>query len=491
MSPMAVRISRYYPGVRTGAATAPRRAAAVDALRGLMILGMVLYFAQPYEVLPSWMYHAQEPPPTHAPNFEIAGLTWPDIVFPIFIFTLGVAIPLSLGPRLERGVSRGRILAGALLRGALLMFFAVFRQHFDSATAPAEPDQRVLITSLAAFVVLFGIFVRLPDAWPRAWRTAVRALSWLAALGMLAAVPAVDGAGFRPEHIDGILVVLAYCAVFGTAVWVVTQHSLIARLAALALIVWFRLLDGTPGWAQAIYELQAPRWLYNASNLHYLCIVIPGTIIGDTVLRWLRHPSMVLDSIPLLQWPRATRLALIGLLASSVPLLVLGVTGRYVFGTTVAAAVLCAFAGYVTFHHSTQTESVLAQLVRWGSLWLLLGLLLDPYEGGTRKLPPTFSWFFICTGLGTFLIAMLIVTSEWLQKSRVLRLLADTGQNPMIAYVGYGMIALPLLGLSGINDAIYRREPGPWALFAWGVVVTLVIAFMVQFFTRRRLFWRT
>src|SRR5687768_7342097 len=89
-------------GHRASAAPAPR-ALAVDALRGLAILGMVLVAVAPPAVLPAWMYHAQTPPPAHEMNTALAGLTWPDLVFPFFIFALGVAIPLSLSRRLDAG----------------------------------------------------------------------------------------------------------------------------------------------------------------------------------------------------------------------------------------------------------------------------------------------------------------------------------------------------------------------------------------------------
>src|SRR5438270_12310689 len=94
---------------RPEVAAAPARATAVDALRGLAILGMVLVAVEPLHVLPAWMYHAQEPPPDHQMDLTRAGLTWPDLVFPLFIFTLGVAIPLAWTRRLERGSGYGEI----------------------------------------------------------------------------------------------------------------------------------------------------------------------------------------------------------------------------------------------------------------------------------------------------------------------------------------------------------------------------------------------
>ncbi len=80
------------------------RAVALDALRGLAILLMVFANSMPLDLaLPAWMYHAQKPPPTHDFNPNLPGLTWPDLVFPIFLFTMGAVIPLTLKRRLDLG----------------------------------------------------------------------------------------------------------------------------------------------------------------------------------------------------------------------------------------------------------------------------------------------------------------------------------------------------------------------------------------------------
>ncbi|MBV6647244.1 MAG: DUF5009 domain-containing protein, partial [Cyclobacteriaceae bacterium] len=71
------------------------RIQALDALRGIAILMMILSGVVPYTGLPAWMYHAQLPPPDRAFDPALPGLTWVDLVFPIFIFTLGAAIPLA------------------------------------------------------------------------------------------------------------------------------------------------------------------------------------------------------------------------------------------------------------------------------------------------------------------------------------------------------------------------------------------------------------
>ena len=61
-----------------------QRVLALDALRGLSILLMLFASSIPFGVLPSWMYHAQEPPPANIFNPKLPGITWVDLVFPFF-----------------------------------------------------------------------------------------------------------------------------------------------------------------------------------------------------------------------------------------------------------------------------------------------------------------------------------------------------------------------------------------------------------------------
>lgn len=444
------------------------RARAVDALRGLGILVMVLGQTKPYGVLPAWMYHAQEPPPTHDVNLHLPGLTFPDLVFPFFLFTLGVAIPLSLNGRLRRGASYATVGQGALNRALLLVFLALFRNHFALVPPAVEPERTGWIVALIGVPVLFAIFTRLPATWSRWRRLPIRLAGWMAAVAMFALVKFPDGSGFSPDRFDVVLIAAAVCVVFGTAVWLATRGRLLIRLALIAVVAYF-----TPPYLQ------------------YLAIAIPGTIIGDAVLRWSRPSAEerigVSGAVP---WTRTRAGALAALLALFVLVVLTGIQARYVDETTAMVVVLCGVASVLARRPGRPAEAIVQQLIRWGAVWLLLGLVMDPIEGGTQKLPPTLSWMFQSVGLAIMLVAAFTIVIDILAK-RWLQLLVDNGQNPMMAYVGYAMLVLPLLGLSGAKQAFESLQPAPGVAFGWGVMALLMVAFVVRFFTRRGVYWRT
>ena len=105
---------------------APQRRISLDVMRGATIAGMILVNN------PGSWGHIYGPL-KHAPWH---GWTPTDLVFPFFLFMVGVAIPLGLGKRLEEGLVAGRGPATAvpkvLRRGLLLFAFGMLLAGFPT-----------------------------------------------------------------------------------------------------------------------------------------------------------------------------------------------------------------------------------------------------------------------------------------------------------------------------------------------------------------------
>ena len=136
-----------------------QRNQSLDALRGFAILAMVLSGSIAYgDTMPAWMYHAQVPPPEHRFIETIAGITWVDLVFPFFLFSMGAAIPLALKKYTEAGKGFLFIAWIALKRFLLLAFFALFTEHMKAWIISDHPTAWHHFISLVAFVFLFFQF---------------------------------------------------------------------------------------------------------------------------------------------------------------------------------------------------------------------------------------------------------------------------------------------------------------------------------------------
>jgi predicted acyltransferase len=136
--PTAVRLPE------AGAAHRADRLLSLDAFRGLTIAGMILVNNPG-----SWSYVYR--PLSHA---EWHGWTPTDLIFPYFLFILGVAIPLSFHRRLDAGAARRDLFAHAVRRaltivalGFLMRLFPDF--HFSGMRWPGVL-QRIGVVYLAA-----------------------------------------------------------------------------------------------------------------------------------------------------------------------------------------------------------------------------------------------------------------------------------------------------------------------------------------------------
>ncbi|MGE3818987.1 MAG: acyltransferase family protein [Isosphaeraceae bacterium] len=121
------------------------RLVSLDAFRGMTIAGMILVNN------PGSWEHVYGPL-RHA---EWHGFTPTDLVFPSFLFIAGVAIPLALGKRLERGDSTSAIV-GKVVRRAVIIFALGLLLHafpFDKPLATLRIPgvlQRIALCYLVA-----------------------------------------------------------------------------------------------------------------------------------------------------------------------------------------------------------------------------------------------------------------------------------------------------------------------------------------------------
>src|SRR5882672_5690255 len=188
------------PAVRLSAP----RLQSLDAFRGLTVAGMLLVNN------PGSWEHIY-PPLEHA---AWNGWTPTDVVFPFFLFIVGVAIPYSLGRRLEQGEGRGALVRRVAFRALLIILLGLFLNavpRFDWATLRLPGVlQRIGLVYLLAGTAYLLVSPRL---------LVLKVVSTLLvywALMLLVPVPGVGAGSLTPDsnlaqYIDSHL--------FGTHMW--------------------------------------------------------------------------------------------------------------------------------------------------------------------------------------------------------------------------------------------------------------------------------
>ncbi len=469
--------------LRTGAG----RADALDLLRGVAILLMVLSGAVPYGTLPAWMYHAQVPPPLHVHNADLPGLTWVDLVFPFFLFALGAALPLAMEKRLASGVSVRDLLIQNTVRALRLFAFAIALQHVRPGVLSGEPTTQTYVAALTGFALLWAMFLRVPRGWPGWTLPAFRVVGWGGMALLLGLWPYPDPARPSPGTFDIILVLLAVMVLVGGPLYLLTRERPAWRWGALVLLAAFILGASEPGPIADLHDARVLGGLLSLYYLKYLFIVVPGMVAGDALLRWMQSGA----SGPTV----LNRGSALGLIANGIVIQVvvcIGLLGRWELWQLIAISAAIWAAGWSALNADT-TRAPSATLLRtlwgWGGFWLLVGLLIEPYQGGIKKDWSTFSYYFVTSGLAFLLLAALHALVD--RFGVRMKLIGASGANPMIAYVAMANLVVPIIGLTGIAGLIGSWNPSPWMGALIGLGWTLVVALMAWAATARGLFWRT
>lgn len=299
--------------------------------------------------------------------------------------------------------------------------------------------------------------------------------------------PLAYGKSFTFTQNDDIITGLAFAALSGSLIWYFTRTKLQWRLAILAGVVALYVSAHQDGWVQQFYYSSPIPGIIDTSMLSLLAVVIPGTIAGDILLRWMRSGEGE-QSVPRL-WTNACILLLSTMCCALTPIVTVGLYNRWVGATTlvVTALVIAGFA--LVRSPRTAGETLLRNLYMWAALWLMLGLFLEPSEGGIRKVPETLSYFFTVTGTTSMLLVAMAALVDLLKKRRFVHLLIDLGHNPLLTYVVFTVFLNSAFELIHPLQPVLEGSPGESILRS--IIMTVITVVIVRFFTRRRIFWRT
>ena len=217
----------------TSQAPAVERSRTLDVLRGLTILVMIFVNdVAGVRDVPAWMKHV-------SPS-DADGMTFVDVVFPAFLFIVGLSIPLALGKRLDRGEPLGRTWRHVLARtGSLLLLglFMVNAENFSDAgwLSPA-------LWSLLFYAGVFLSFGLSPAAHPDAAPTAAARLRRGAGVALLVAAALLFRGRGEPGLVElrphwwGILGLIGWAYLVACAIFILLRRNLAAVVGTIPLL---------------------------------------------------------------------------------------------------------------------------------------------------------------------------------------------------------------------------------------------------------------
>lgn len=469
-----------------------QRYLSLDFLRGLTIFGMVFCAIIPYGVLPGWMYHVQNPPPTHELNMGIAGIGWVDLVFPIFIFCMGAAIPLAgrgkmlaFGDGVLGGSFTKRFVKETLERFVMLWLFSylyVFL-NFSTNTINGETVAGVWpqIVTILGFAALFPVYLVIKN------KTA--SIKWIRIGGMLAVCGLITAGHFYFGEVinvqrRGIIIfLLAFLYLFGALIWYFTKNKIKIRCIVFGGVLLFTLVTQYAGWPVKAYANLNLRWWFNVEYIYFLLLLLPATYIGDLLYKKISGGYDIYGNLKdkAMHWV--------------FPLI------------AVLVAWLC-YAFYMRLYWCNLGVSGVVLIVLWYGInrklpqyrelfmvaagLLFCGLVLEPLWGGIKKVPCTVQYCFATCGISTLLLMVSDYICKYIPKSFLVNTFTGAGCNPLMSYIAFDSLIVPLMKITGFISLYQAAYPTtmPFLGILRGAVTVFFTMWMVSIFTRKKIFWK-
>lgn len=128
------------------------RVASIDIFRALIMLLMIFVNdLWSLKDIPGWLEHT-------AADYDGMGLA--DVVFPAFLFIVGLSIPFAVNNRIRQGESTRKILVHILLRSLALIVMGFFHVNFEnidrSLILIPAPVYEILMT--VAFILIWNLY---------------------------------------------------------------------------------------------------------------------------------------------------------------------------------------------------------------------------------------------------------------------------------------------------------------------------------------------
>jgi hypothetical protein len=217
--------------------------------------------------------------------------------------------------------------------------------------------------------------------------------------------------------------------------------------------------------------------MYKFYYLKYLFIILPGTMVGEWLLQEVPPQKSTLQN---------TGIFFVGLLIIAVNLICL--YKRMLHLNLALSTVLAALLAWLVAVHKPGLYSKLWQA---GTYMLLLGLVIEPWEGGIKKDPSTYSYYFVTSGLACYLLLAFMASQQLWWAKKIIGYLANNGKSPMVAYVAGTLLVTPLLVITGLKASLDAMATGPWTGLWKGIIFTGIVSLITYVFTRQKWFWKS
>ncbi|HTZ47901.1 MAG TPA: DUF5009 domain-containing protein [Verrucomicrobiae bacterium] len=290
-----------YPALPSG----QPRVGSVDIFRGFDLLLMIFVNSLAEATgLPWWTYH----------RGNVNGMTYVDMVFPAFLFLMGMSIPLAIDARRSRGQGHLQIWAHVVIRCASLLVMGLFIANAFHVNAQYTHLNQTWWASLG-FLAIAVVWLRFPGEAKRPILREVLRYSGLALMAALFLIFRRVTPEGQPARLDfsyvEILGLLGWAYLLVSSIYLLIGKRFKLLLAAFAALVALNAFS-TLGWLHSVNDFLGPWYPFESGlcSLTMAGVLASLVIVGNQVassfqkkFRWMFGSAAVLFTLGFLLQP--------------------------------------------------------------------------------------------------------------------------------------------------------------------------------------------
>ncbi|MEE1944482.1 DUF5009 domain-containing protein [Pedobacter sp. KR3-3] len=248
----------------------PQRILSIDVLRAItMFLMIFVNDVAGVDRIPKWIEHT-------AADYD--GMGFSDLIFPAFLFIVGLSLPFAIKARLKKGDSYVAILFHIMLRALALIvmgFFHVNMENYNGHVALLSYPVYMIILTIGFFL----IWLDYPAKLAKGWKYGLMAFGIVVVAVM--AYLYKGGSNEHPRGMEpswwGILGIIGWAYLFAAMAYVITRGKL---WVLLPVFMAFALINIT----SHMNLLHADLWMIGDASSITLML---GGALASTLYSWL------------------------------------------------------------------------------------------------------------------------------------------------------------------------------------------------------------
>ena len=227
--------------------------------------------------IPQWLRHATK-------DQDMLGLA--DVVFPCFLFVVGMSIPFAIERRFSKGLSGVSTLGHILTRSLALLLMGVFLVNTEAGVSPTTGLTKTSYTilSIVGFLLVWNVYPRTENKNTKRLYTVLKGLGLLLLLYL--AITFRDGkGGVFQAHWWGILGQIGWTYLICATIYLFTRNRLKYLIPIWLAFIALCILKAPMHDGSAILELPQENFLDQLIRiLHIGNGALPVFVLGGVIL---------------------------------------------------------------------------------------------------------------------------------------------------------------------------------------------------------------